>query len=156
MRRRLGIAAALLGAPPILIVDEPTTGLDIESRARFRETLLSVASERIVLLSTHIASDVEAIASRLLVLSRGRLVFDGPPASLVARARGAVFEHLVADRELQAFSHRYQLTSRVRLLAGIRVRGVVRPGETLPGAAVEPTLEEAYLAGQKAEGGSDR
>ena len=91
MRRRLGIAVALLGAPPLLIVDEPTTGLDLPSRQQLREILLRAAGQRIVLLSTHIASDVEAIASRLLVMQRGRLVFDGSvDAHLVAaRARDA-------------------------------------------------------------------
>jgi len=146
MRRRLGIAAALLGAPQILIVDEPTTGLDIESRSRFRETLLAAAGDRIVLLSTHIASDVEAIAPRLLLLSGGRLAFDGSPETLIARARGRVFEALLQDAELAPFSHRYQVTSRVRQLAGIRVRAVARPGVELGGPAVEPSLEEAYLA----------
>jgi ABC-type multidrug transport system ATPase subunit/multidrug efflux pump subunit AcrB len=154
MRRRLGIAAALLGSPPILIVDEPTTGLDIESRVRFRDTLLATAGNRIVLLSTHIASDVEAIASRLLVLHRGGLLFDGPPAELVARARGRVCEALVEDAELRAFSHRYRVTSRVRVLGGIRVRAMARgsAGESPPGRAVEPSLEEAYLAAVEAAG----
>ena len=100
MRQRVGIARALLAAPPILIVDEPTTGLDVESRGRFRQILLEQAGERIVVFSTHIASDVEAAASRILLLHRGRLRFDGPPEELSRRAQGRVFRALVADADL--------------------------------------------------------
>jgi ABC-type multidrug transport system ATPase subunit len=146
MRQRVGIARALLGAPPILIVDEPTTGLDVDARARFREVLLRVASRRVVVFSTHLAADVEAVATRLLLLHRGRLIFDGAPQTLVSRARGRVFEALVADHDLREVSRRYRLVARVRTLAGIRVRGVAPPGVPLPGPAVEPRLEEAYLA----------
>jgi ABC-2 type transport system ATP-binding protein len=146
MRQRVGIARALLGTPPILIVDEPTTGLDIESRGRFRQILLEQAADRVVLFSTHIASDVEAAASRILLLHRGRLRFDGPPEELVERARGQVFAALVADADLPAFGRRYRVTARVRLLEGIHVRAVARPGDEPSGHLVEPNLEEAYLA----------
>ena len=146
MRQRIGIARALLGAPPILIVDEPTTGLDIESRGRFRQILLEQAAERVVLFSTHIASDVEAAASRILLLHRGRLRFDGTPEELVERARGRVFAALVADADLGAFGRRYRVTARVRRLEGVEVRAVARPGEATAGDPVEPNLEEAYLA----------
>jgi ABC-type multidrug transport system ATPase subunit len=146
MRQRVGIARALLGAPPILIVDEPTTGLDIESRGRFRQILLEQAADRIVLFSTHIASDVEAAASRILLLHRGRLRFDGTPEELIAGARGQVFAALVTDAGMAAFSRRYRVTARVRRLDGLQVRAVARPGDPLGGPPVEPNLEEAYLA----------
>ncbi len=146
MRQRVGIARALLAAPPILIVDEPTTGLDVESRGRFRQILLEQAAERVVVFSTHIASDVEAAASRILLLHRGKLRFDGPPEELAARAHGRVFGALVADADLLEFGRRYRVTSRVRVLEGIQVRAIARPDEDLAGAPVEPNLEEAYLA----------
>ncbi len=146
MRRRIGIARALLGSPPIVIVDEPTTGLDVESRNRLRETLLAVAGERIILFSTHIASDVAAAASRILILDRGRLVFDGPALDLVAAARGRVFEALIEDHDLPDFSHRFRVTTRVRSLEGLKVRAIVYGGEEPAGDVVEPNLEEAYLA----------
>jgi len=146
MRQRVGIARALLAAPPILIVDEPTTGLDVESRGRFRQILLEQAGERVVVFSTHIASDVEAAASRILLLHRGRLRFDGPPEELAARAHGRVFGALVADADLLEFGRRYRVTSRVRVLEGIQVRAIARPDEELAGEPVEPNLEEAYLA----------
>jgi ABC-type multidrug transport system ATPase subunit len=145
MRQRVGIARALLAAPPILIVDEPTTGLDVESRSRFRQILLEQAGERIVVFSTHIASDVEAAARRILLLHRGRLRFDGTPEELTGRARGRVFRALVDDAGLPAFGHRFRVTSRVRILEGIQVRAIARPGEDPAGELVEPNLEEAYL-----------
>ncbi|HEY5609653.1 MAG TPA: ATP-binding cassette domain-containing protein, partial [Thermoanaerobaculia bacterium] len=146
MRQRIGIARALLGAPPVLIVDEPTTGLDIEARNRFRGLILSIAVHRIVILSTHIAGDVEATASRILLLHKGRLRFDGAPATLIERARGRVFETVLGDDDVRHFSERYRITARVRTLGGIRVRAVAAPDEAIEGAAVEPSLEEAYLA----------
>ena len=146
MRRRIGIARALLGDPPIVIVDEPTTGLDVESRNRLRESLLSVAGERIILFSTHIASDVAATASRILLLHRGHLLYDGAAASLVDQAQGRVFETLLDDEELREFSHRYRITTRVRTLEGIRVRAVTFGEQEPAGELVIPNLEEAYLA----------
>ena len=146
MRRRIGIARALLGAPPILIVDEPTTGLDVASRDRLRETLLAAAGERIVVFSTHIASDVAAAASRILVLLRGRLIFDGPAGELIRSARGRVFETVLDDGELRSFSNRYRITTRVRTLEGIRVRAVTAVGQEPAGRVVDANLEEAYLA----------
>ncbi len=146
MRRRIGIARALLGAPPIVIVDEPTTGLDVQSRNRLRETLLSVAGERIILFSTHIASDVAAAASRILILNHGRLVFDGPSTGLIDLARGRVFEALIEDHDLQHFSSRFRVTTRVRTLDGLRVRAVAYDDQQPDGDLVEPNLEEAYLA----------
>ncbi len=146
MRRRIGIARTLLGEPPIVIVDEPTTGLDVESRNRLRETLLAVAGKRIILFSTHIASDVAAAASRILLLDRGRLIFDGPALDLIAEARGQVFEAAISDHDLQDFSSRYRVTTRVRTLRGLRVRAVVYGDQEPAGELVEPNLEEAYLA----------
>ena len=146
MRQRVGIARSLLGSPPVLVVDEPTTGLDIESRNRFRGLLLALAAHRIVILSTHLAGDVEATANRLLLLHRGRLRFDGPPGVLIERARGRVFESVVSDREVREFSHSYRITARVRTLDGVRIRAVARIDQEILGSVVEPALEEAYLA----------
>jgi ABC-type multidrug transport system ATPase subunit/multidrug efflux pump subunit AcrB len=146
MRQRVGIARALLGDPPILIADEPTTGLDIESRARFRELMRTIARDRIVILSTHIAGDVEATADRILLLDRGTIRFDGTPESLVTRAQGRVFEEIVSEADARLLSRKYRVTTRVRVRDGIRIRAVVPPDEPLPAAEVQPTLEEAYLA----------
>ncbi len=146
MRRRIGIARALVGDPPIVIVDEPTTGLDVSSRNQLRESLLAVAGERVILFSTHIASDVAAAAARILLLHQGRLLYDGPAKGLVAKARGSVFETMIDDDELREFAHRYRVTTRVRTLDGIRVRAVASDEGEPPGRVVEPNLEEAYLS----------
>jgi ABC-type multidrug transport system ATPase subunit len=146
MRKRVGIARALLGAPPIIIVDEPTTGLDLESRHAFRDTLLTVASDRIVVFSTHIASDVESTAHLILLLYGGHLLFSGTPVELAATARGRVFETTVCEAELRELERRHRLTLRIRTAEGVKVRGVAGdPAEPLPGPAVEPSLEEGYL-----------
>jgi ABC-type multidrug transport system ATPase subunit len=156
MRRRIGIARALLGDPRIVIVDEPTTGLDVESRNALRETLLAVAGERIILFSTHIASDVAAAASRILILDRGQLAFDGPALDLVAAARGRVFEARIEDHDLPDFSHRFRVTTRVRSLAGLKVRAIAYGDAEPAGEVVEPNLEEAYLAMIGAPGERDQ
>jgi ABC-2 type transport system ATP-binding protein len=146
MRQRIGIARALIGDPPVLVVDEPTTGLDIESRNRFRDLIVSLAADRIIILSTHIAGDVEATASRILLLVGGELRWDGAPEALLLRAEGRVFEVVVSEKEARQLAREYRLTRRVRVPNGVRVRGVVPAGAPLPGPAAEPVLEEAYLA----------
>lgn len=153
MRRRIGIARALLGDPPIVIVDEPTTGLDVESRHRLRETLLSVAGERIIIFSTHIASDIAAAASRILLLHQGQLLYDGASDGLIESARGRVFEALLSDAELRQFSRNFRVTTRVRTLEGIRVRAVILGEQEPEGSLVTPNLEEAYLAWISDRGG---
>ncbi|MCM2315729.1 MAG: efflux RND transporter permease subunit [Thermoanaerobaculia bacterium] len=145
MRQRIGIARALLGTPELLVVDEPTTGLDIEGRSRFRGLIMSIAAHRIVVLSTHIAGDVEATCSRVLLLHRGRLRFDGTPDELISLAEGQVFETVVTDHEAAVIAHDCRITRRIRVLDGVRIRGVVTKGAALPGPAVTPSLEDAYL-----------
>lgn len=151
MRQRIGIARALLDNPPLLVVDEPTTGLDIQARARFRGLIVSLARNRAIIVSTHIASDLEG-AKRLLLMTRGHLRFDGTIEQLIADARGRVFEMVVSDKEAREMSRRYRVTTRVRLAGGIRIRGVIAETDVLPGVAVEPSLEEAYLAAARSEG----
>lgn len=96
MKQRVGIAQALLNDPQLLIADEPTVGLDPEERARFRQLLSDLAGDRIIILSTHIVSDVEALASTIAILDAGRLVAYAPPADLLAVAEGAPSDQAVA------------------------------------------------------------
>jgi len=117
---------------------------------------LRVAGERVIVFSTHLASDVAAAAARVLLLHDGRLLYDGPARGLVERARGAVFEAMIGDAELREFSHRYRVTTRVRTLDGIRVRAVAPEGEEPPGRPVEPNLEEAYLAIMSRQSGREQ
>ena len=140
-RQRVGIAQALLGEPELLIFDEPTVGLDPEERIHFRNLFSRLAQKRLVLLSTHIIEDVQSVCSRLLVLHRGRLRFDGPPEELIRAAEGHVgtFDETGGERE-----EGLHITARVNTARGVACRAVA---EMLPPYVqpAEPTLEDAYL-----------
>jgi ABC-2 type transport system ATP-binding protein len=144
MRQRVGIAQALLNDPQLLIVDEPTVGLDPEERMRFRHLLTDLAGQRLVILSTHIVSDVEASATGLAVMSGGRLRFHGTPEALLAQAEGHVWEWTIAPEEMAEVRAGHVLCASLRRPEGIRVR-VVAAGRPVPQAQpVMPTLEDAY------------
>jgi ABC-type multidrug transport system ATPase subunit len=145
MRQRVGIAQALLGDPRIVIVDEPTVGLDPEERVRFRNLLSELGHGRTVILSTHIVSDVEAIAERIAVIRKGVLVRCAPPEELLAHAAGRVFRAVVPAERLAEAQRAVAVSNLVRRADGVHVRFVGDP-RALPGAVpVEPTLEDAYL-----------
>jgi ABC-type multidrug transport system ATPase subunit len=143
MKRRVGIAQALLNDPRLLIVDEPTAGLDPEERIRFRTVLTALSGNRTVLLSTHIVEDVAQTCSRLAVLARGRVVFSGDTAGLIAGARGRVWTMTtpgpapVGDLSVVAALHGAQGVQ-YRFVAEIRPHSAATP--------VEPTLEDGYVA----------
>ena len=145
MRQRVGIAQALLNDPRLLIVDEPTAGLDPEERVRFRNLLSELSGERIVLLSTHIVSDVEAAATEIAILSHGRLVAHGAPEALLVALEGRVWEWVVPSAELASVKERYLVSGTARRGDGVHVR-VVSDAPPAPGATPAiPTLEDAYL-----------
>jgi ABC-type multidrug transport system ATPase subunit len=144
MRQRVGIAQALLNDPALLIVDEPTVGLDPDERMRFQHLITDLAGNRLVILSTHIVSDVEASATEIAVLAAGRLRFHGTPGALIAQAAGHVWEWTVPETQLAAVRAAHTLIASLRVPEGIRVRGV---GEGAPHAdarAVAPGLQDAY------------
>jgi len=146
MRQRVGIAQALLNDPKLLIVDEPTAGLDPEERVRFRNLLSELSGERIVILSTHIVSDVEAVATDIALIVQGELVVHGVPEALLAGVNGRVWEVVVPSTELAALRQRHLISSTAHRSDGVHARVVsdVAPG---PGArSLEPSLEDAYLA----------
>ncbi len=145
MRQRLGIAQALVADPELLIVDEPTAGLDPEERVRFRNLLSELGLGRLVLLSTHIVSDVESIATHVAVMREGRLVAFGAAEDLLRQAAGSAWEATIASETLAEQRSMLTVSSAVRHGDGVHVR-LVGSTPPLPGARpVEPTLEDAYL-----------
>lgn len=145
MRQRVGIAQALLNDPQLLIVDEPTVGLDPEERMRFRHLLTDLAGERLVILCTHIVSDVEASATELAVMLDGRLHFAGTPDALIARARGKVWDWTVDAERLPGLRTEYHVSASLRRPDGVRVRLVAALSPAPEAEAVEPGLEDAYV-----------
>jgi ABC-type multidrug transport system ATPase subunit len=145
MKQRIGIAQALLNDPELLIVDEPTAGLDPGERVRLRTLLASLTRNRIIILSTHIISDVEAVASRLVIMQAGRVLSDTTPETLLARTAGAVWSVTVDQATALQLQVNYQVSTMVNQMRGITLRivSVTRPHEAA--ITVDPSLEEAYL-----------
>ena len=145
MRQRVGIAQALLNDPQLLIVDEPTVGLDPTQRARFRNLLSELSGERIVILSTHIVSDIEATALEIAVINDGRLVTHTTPEALLSEVEDLVWTCVVPSSDLPALSERHLVSTTIRRADGIHAR-VVAPQPPTPDAVTsQPSLEEAYL-----------
>ena len=145
MRQRVGIAQALLNDPQLLIVDEPTAGLDPEERVRFRNLLSELSGERIVILSTHIVSDVEACATNIALIARGHLVTAAAPEELLRSVEGRVWERVVPSAELSALRKQYLTSSTMHRSDGVHLRIVA---DEAPGSGAVPqpaTLEDAYL-----------
>jgi ABC-type multidrug transport system ATPase subunit len=145
MRQRVGIAQALLNDPQLLIVDEPTAGLDPEQRIRVRTLLGELAVDRHVILSTHIVSDVEAVADDIAVLGQGRLRYRGSPEGLLREARGRVWELLSSADELPALRRRFLVSRAVRTPDGTRVRLLALDQPAPDASLVDPDLEDGYL-----------
>jgi ABC-type multidrug transport system ATPase subunit len=145
MRQRVGIAQALLNDPALLIVDEPTVGLDPEERLRFGSLLSGLGTDRIVVLSTHIVPDVAATADRIAVMGDGRLLHHGSPEELLRGAEGSVWELTVTADQLPSLRSRFLLGGTTRTPQGVRAR-VLSGHPPAPGAQpVPPRLEDAYL-----------
>jgi len=145
MLRRVGIAQALLGDPRVIIVDEPTAGLDPEERVRLRNLLSDLSVDRVVLLSTHIVSDVDSVAADIAVVARGRLLRCGAPEDLLRDVDGHVWEVTVPSAEVEAMRTGHAVSRMIRTTTGVRLRllSPIRPSaDAVP---VPPDLEDAYL-----------
>ena len=145
MKRRLGIAQAIVHDPKVLIVDEPTAGLDPEERIRFRNILANLAEDKIVILSTHIVGDIESTCNHLAVLNHGHILFNGEVNDLVEGARGCTYRANIPKEKLHEYQNRYVLTSQqdygdyvdIKLLSKDKVEEEFVP--------CEPNIEDGYL-----------
>jgi|TARA_Y100000310_G_scaffold334060_1_gene412918 ABC-type multidrug transport system ATPase subunit len=154
MLRRLGVAQALVHEPQVLVVDEPTVGLDPEERIRFRKLMASLGRDRTILLSTHIVADLGGACREIALLDAGRIIFQGPPAQLVADAAGRVFEVVATESDFEAYERDYDIVSTNVAEGRMTLRGVAPDNQLPPAAAAveEPTLEESYMAFMAARG----
>lgn len=142
MKRRVGIAQALLGAPRLLIVDEPTVGLDPEERVRLRTLLSEVASRCTVILSTHIIEDISQSCKELAVMKQGRVLFRGNPRDLIAQARGHTWLVMTPGEPPQGA---VALVSSVQMQEGVQYRVLGTPASHPAATPVEPSLEDGYI-----------
>ena len=146
MRQRFGIAQALLGDPRLVIVDEPTAGLDPEERVRFRNVLSDIGFGKLVILSTHIVSDIESIATEIAIMNGGQLVAMATPEALLQEATGSVWELVVPSDAFETVRRTMNVSSAVRRADGVHVRAVASTHPGHGAVSVEPTLEDAFLA----------
>ncbi|HLU11092.1 MAG TPA: ABC transporter ATP-binding protein [Oceanobacillus sp.] len=142
MKRRIGIAQALLGNPRLLIVDEPTAGLDPEERVRFRNLLADMALERTIILSTHIVEDISQSCNDLAVMRSGNVIFRGSPSDLIERARGHVWTITSSGERPNGG---LTLVSTLQMANGVQYRVVGDPDPQYHAAPVEPSLEDGYM-----------
>nr|WP_262909876.1 ABC transporter ATP-binding protein [Maribellus sp. CM-23] len=146
MKRRLGIAQALINDPKVIIVDEPTTGLDPEERIRFRN-LLSTISTRdvIIILSTHIVGDISSTCDNMALLNKGKLAFTGSPEQLIKQAEGNVWQIEATEHEYLEINEKYPVISTIPIDGGWEVQVVANDINGYQGKQIAPNLEHAYV-----------
>jgi len=154
MVRRLGVAQALVHDPAVIVVDEPTVGLDPEERLRFRQLMAGLGQDRTIVLSTHIVADLGSGCRDLALIDSGKIVFRGSPAELLARGRGSVLEVVVAAGSEPRLPPGVEIVSRAREGESVRLRAVLGEARPPEGGRIADatTLEEAYLAFMAARG----
>ena len=146
MKQRIGIAQALLNDPKVLIFDEPTVGLDPEERVRFRQLISDLADDCIIILSSHIVSDIETIADEVAIMKNGMLLEKAIQPDIISHVEGRVFEALLDNGELGAFKTKNLVINTSRQKEKVRVRYIAKTNELVAGSSpVTATLEDAYL-----------
>jgi len=144
MKQRLGIAQALINDPVFVIVDEPTAGLDPEERVRFRNVLSEIGFGKLVILSTHIVSDIESIATEIAVMKEGALLTMAAPETLLRGAAGHVWQSVVSSEEFDRLRTTLKISSAIRKPDGVHIR-FVGPAAAISATPVEPEMEDAFL-----------
>ena len=153
MIRRIGIAQALLNDPEILILDEPTAGLDPKERVRFRKVISSLGKNRIVLLSTHIVSDIDYIADKILIMKNGELIQEGTEKKIIEKVEGHVWKCVVSEKEAERIENLYIVSNMRNSGENVELRIISKKQPVVNAKNVESTLEDAYLYhSQKMEG----
>jgi ABC-2 type transport system ATP-binding protein len=146
MRQRFGVAVALLGNPRLIVVDEPTAGLDPEERVRFLNLLSEIGADSVVILSTHIVEDVEELCSRMAIIDRGEILLEAQPLGAMAELRGRIWRRTVGRDELAALERDMAVVS-TKLLAGRTSVHVLAESSPGPGfEPVEPGLDDVYFS----------
>ena len=146
MKRRLGIAQAIVGNPKVIIVDEPTTGLDPEERIRFRNILSDVSDEDVaIILSTHIVGDISSSCKKLALLNKGELKFEGSPDDMIRISEGKVWEIFVTDKELSQIKERFPIISTIPSEGGWEIQIVAENPEGYSAKPINPNIEHAYV-----------
>jgi len=145
MKQRLGIAQALLNDPKILVLDEPTAGLDPKERARFRNLIATLAGERIVILSTHIVSDLEHLANRTLIMKDGKLLVEGTHEQLMKVLENRVFSLVVEAGDLEEVNERMNVISLTQIDSGKILVRYVTENDTFNGKNETPNLEDLFM-----------
>ena len=145
MKQRVGIAQALLNDPQLLIVDEPTAGLDPEERVRFRHLLSDLAGERIVILSTHLVSDAEAAATEVAVINHGHLLKFAVPEAFLQAMEGKLWQWVIPSVELNSVRQQQLVCSTVKRADGVHVRVVADSAPSSTAVSAVPMLEDSYL-----------
>jgi ABC-2 type transport system ATP-binding protein len=146
MKRRLGIAQALIGEPKLIIVDEPTTGLDPDERIRFRNLLTKVSNrDVIIILSTHIVGDISSTCNQMALLRRGEVVFRGAPEDLIKEAEGSVWRIQASLEQFDEVNTNYNVISTIPSVGGWDIEVIASDTGKYPSEPIQPNLEHAYV-----------